>query len=227
MKNLLTIYHGSTKIIERPERLSGNRNNDYGQGFYCTENYEAACEWASRDANIPGYVNEYSLDVSNLKILDLGKPQYNILNWLTILIKNRTPTAISQIGREAQEYLLLNFDIDTTAYDVVIGYRADDSYFSFARDFLNNTISLEKLKEAMKLGELGIQVFLASDKAFAQIEFINAHSVDASYHTKYLARDSKARAAYQKYKAAKSSVSETFMIDIIREEIKNGDKRLQ
>ena len=36
-----------------------------------------------------------------------------------------------------------------------IGYRADDSYFSFANAFLNNTISLEQLRKAMYLGKLG------------------------------------------------------------------------
>ena len=30
-------------------------------------------------------------------------------------------------------------------YDVIIGYRADDSYFAFAQDFLNNAISLNTL----------------------------------------------------------------------------------
>ena len=49
-------------------------------------------------------------------------------------------------------------------YDVIIGYRADDSYFSFAKDFINNTISVEQLAEAMRLGELGIQIVLKSER---------------------------------------------------------------
>ena len=55
---------------------------------------------------------------------------------------------------------------------MIIGYRADDSYFSFANAFLNNTLSLEQLKEAMYLGKLGEQVitmFLCSMSQLGQI----------------------------------------------------------
>ena len=36
------IYHGSQNIIEVPEFGKGNPFNDYGLGFYCTENQELA-----------------------------------------------------------------------------------------------------------------------------------------------------------------------------------------
>ena len=36
--------------------------------------------------------------------------------------------------------------------DIIIGYRADDSYFAFANAFLNNTLSLAQLEKAMNLG---------------------------------------------------------------------------
>ena len=42
----LIIYHGSPKIISKPLMGSGNPNNDYGLGFYCTESIELAKEWA-------------------------------------------------------------------------------------------------------------------------------------------------------------------------------------
>ena len=45
----LTLYHGSTKVVERPELGIGNPKNDYGFGFYCTENLELAKEWASTE----------------------------------------------------------------------------------------------------------------------------------------------------------------------------------
>lgn len=57
-----------------------------------------------------------------------------------------------------------NFLIDITGYDVIIGYRADDSYFSFARAFINNEISLTQLSYAMKLGKLGEQIVLKVQK---------------------------------------------------------------
>ena len=52
------------------------------------------------------------------------------------------------------------FLLDISEYDVIIGYRADDSYFSFAQDFVAGVISLQKLSEAMQLGKLGEQIVL-------------------------------------------------------------------
>ena len=44
MNKKLTIYHGSTQVIETPMFGAGNPRNDYGLGFYCTENIELAKE---------------------------------------------------------------------------------------------------------------------------------------------------------------------------------------
>ena len=165
----MILYHGSDKEIKKPLYKFGKTYNDYGQGFYLTENKELAKEWAS-DSNGDGYVNAYELDLEKMNVLDLTNKKYNILHWLAILVKNREFSVSSQIMEASKEYLLDNFLIDTSEYDVVIGYRADDSYFSFAKDFLSNTISLEKLSKAMKLGNLGIQVFIRSKKAFDNIE---------------------------------------------------------
>ena len=35
--NNLTIYHGSSLILEKPIFGKGKVHNDYGRGFYCTE----------------------------------------------------------------------------------------------------------------------------------------------------------------------------------------------
>ena len=43
----------------------------------------------------------------------------------------------------------LDFKVDYKDYDIIIGYRADDSYFSYAGDFVNGTLSFSDLSEAM------------------------------------------------------------------------------
>lgn len=78
------------------------------------------------------------------------------MNWLTILLQNRNFTLSNQIAIEAKKFLISKYAIDLSTYDLIIGYRADDSYFSFAEDFLNNSISLERLEETMHLGKLGL-----------------------------------------------------------------------
>ena len=44
--NKITIYHGSEHVIQKPSMHAGKNHNDYGQGFYCTEDIELAKEWA-------------------------------------------------------------------------------------------------------------------------------------------------------------------------------------
>ena len=69
MSEKIILYHGSKNIIEKPIFHGGKETNDYGYGFYCTENIELANEWACPDDN-DGYTNEYELDLSDLQVLD-------------------------------------------------------------------------------------------------------------------------------------------------------------
>ena len=111
---------------------------------------------------------------------------------------------------------------------MIIGYRADDSYFSFAQDFVSGAISLSKLSEAMQLGKLGEQIVMKSRKAFAQIRFTGAEPADAAiWYEKKITRDREARRAYRKTKVKSDRANELFMIDIIREKMENGDPRLR
>ena len=48
------------------------------------------------------------------------------------------------------------YNIDISEYDLIIGYRADDSYFRFAEDFLNNSISVEKLERAKDINKASV-----------------------------------------------------------------------
>ena len=226
MSNKKILYHGSLYCIEQPQLGLGKLNNDYGPGFYCTAHRDLACEWASQTQGINGFVNKYTLDMTGLKVLDLSK--YSILHWMTLLVQNRTFTLTTPISVQAKEYLIQNFSIDLSGYDVVKGYRADDSYFSFAEDFLNNAISLKHLSEAMRLGKLGIQYVLVSQKAFDALHFTQTEQVEnAVYFPKFSNRDLKAR---KTYKSSKTNLtidpSELYVLDIIRGGMKDGDPRL-
>lgn len=222
----MKLYHGSKNIIEKPVYGKGARYNDYGKGFYCTENIELAKEWAcAKQKN--GYANIYDLDLSELNVLNLNSASYNILNWLAILADNRTYWQNGSIAEPAKNYIKENFLPDISAYDVIIGYRADDSYFSFAQDFVSGVISLQKLAQAMRLGKLGEQIVLKSQKAFAQIQFAGYENADAEeYYIKKNEREREARRQYRRNKKEQADVNELFILDIMREEIKNGDARL-
>ncbi len=221
----LTIYHGSKDIIEKPVYHYGKPENDYGFGFYCTESLELAKEWSCTNNETNGFANKYTIDTTDLSILNLTDKRYSILNWMAILLKHRTFDLTNDISKQAKDYLIKNFYIDVTDYDIVIGYRADDSYFSFARDFVNNTISVRQLSHAMELGQLGQQVVIISKKAFEKLHFEGFETVDhIVYYSKRMARDEKARNDYLQGSIRKNSVADDlFVIDIIRKGLKDGD----
>ena len=222
----LILYHGSSDIIEKPEYGKGKVTNDYGLGFYCTEHEDLAKEWACTDER-NGYANKYSLDTTGLRFLNLSGENFTILNWIALLLDNRKITVPSPIGKRGMEYLHEHFLPDISGYDVIIGYRADDSYFSFARAFLSNTISVEQLARAMKLGKLGEQVVLKTPKAFDALRFSGYSIADRSvYYAKRKSRDDRARAAYQK-ELESEELNGLFLRDIIREEVRQNDPRLR
>ncbi len=221
------LYHGSVNVIEKPAFGVGNERNDYGLGFYCTEHPELAKEWACAD-NRDGFANEYEFDIDGLTVLDLSGGGYHILNWMAILLKNRTFVISQGIASAAREYMLRTFLPPYGEYDVIRGYRADDSYFSFASAFLNNTISLEQLGRAMTLGKLGEQVVLKSERTFRRIRFVRAIPAgNGTYYPKRVARDRRAREDFREERSREAVAGETYAIDIVRNEWKNDDSRLR
>ncbi len=171
------IYHGSQYIIESPEYGKGSPFNDYGLGFYCTEHIELAKEWACTSEH-DGYANKYELDMSGLAVMRLNSGEYNILNWLAILLENRRFDVNTELKKNARDYLLTEFLPDYKNADIIIGYRADDSYFSFASAFLANSISLQQLAKTMYPGRLGEQIVIRSQKAFSKLSFSGYESAD-------------------------------------------------
>ena len=228
MKQDLIIYHGSQQIVEMPKFGIGKKYNDYGCGFYCTESIELAKEWACPVKN-DGYANKYIMHLEGMNIMHLTKGEFNILNWLAILLAHRRFDITSPIGNNAREFILSRFMPDVTGADVMIGYRADDSYFSFAEDFVNNTISLRDLNLAMQLGTLGEQVVLLSERSFGQVEFTGYEVADyREYYYKRAERDQNARAAYaSRKKNLQQLMDDIFVLDIMREDMKYDDPRLQ
>ncbi len=222
----IDLYYGSPRIIERPEFGAGNPHNDYGLGFYCTENVEIAKEWSCSE-NTDGFANRYILETSGLVTLNLSGGEYHILNWLAILLENRTFSLNQGLAVQAKEYIMNRFLPEYKSFDVIRGYRADDSYFAFASAFLSGSISLRQLQSAMKLGKLGEQIVLKSRKAFDAISFCEALKADnALYYPKKTSRDRKARADFKRERDV-SVVDDIFILDIIRNEWNDDDPRLR
>ena len=221
-----TIYHGSQNKIEKPIFGYGKAYNDYGLGFYCTEELDLAKEWAV-DFKQDGFVNHYILDMTGLNVLYLNNEPYCTLHWLALLLVNRRFDASAGLARSAKEYILDNFLLDISGYDVIVGYRADDSYFSFAQDFISGTISYRQLNNAMYLGNVGEQIVLKSKNAFDAITFVEAKCVSANeWYAKKATRDNEARNAYFSLERNRYQKGDLYITQILDEEMKADDPRL-
>ena len=224
----IKLLHGTDHIIEVPDINMGNPKNDYGKGFYCTKVDEMAREWACKK-NTDGFVNIYDFDTDGLKTLNLLDGKHTVLNWIALLLKYRTFELSAEVAVDAREYLIKNYSVDLADFDVVIGYRADDSYFRYAESFVSNTLPLRSLNKALRLGKLGEQTVIVSQAGFERLKFVDAYSVDKNiYYPKFLNRDIKARESYKKQvRKSQSYQDDIFVLDILREEMANDDPRIQ
>ena len=225
--NKKKLYHGSSRVIEKPLYGYGKPYNDYGLGFYCTDSLEMAKEWGvGKDQD--GYANCYELDCEGLTILNLNASEYCILHWLTVLLQNREFDIPSGLALEAKEYLTANFSIDYENYDAIIGYRADDSYFSFAQDFINGTISYRQLNNAMYLGKLGQQFVLKSEAAFNRIQFLGSETAESKeWYARKMLRDKTARREYFSVERNRRQRNDLYITKIMDEEMRPDDPRLR
>ena len=224
MDKIITIYHGSEQIVEVPTFGLGRKNNDFGLGFYCTESEELAKEWAVSSIR-SGFSNRYTLDTEFLSILNLNSPDYTILNWIAVLVEHRLFSIKTPVARRAKRYLIDNFGVNVNAFDLITGYRADDSYFDYAESFLNNGISVEQLARAMRLGKLGEQIVIKSKFAFSRLKY---EGFDVAEKEKYYvlrkARDDEANQTYLEMLEEESDG--LYIQDIMRGGIKNDDPRI-
>ena len=221
------IYHGSDHTVAVPVWGGGHVHNDYGPGFYCTENLSMAKEWSvSEDHN--GYANKYTIDMDGLSVLNLSSGEYTVLEWLTILLENRTFDDYTMLIRDAKQYLRENFSLPCNDYDIIIGYRADDSYFSFAADLVSGVIPYRVLCSAMKLGKLGEQFVLKSRRSFDSLEFTGIEEARCDeWYPKKAFRLRAARKEYFESEKNRRVKGDIYISRILEEEMKRDDPRLR
>ena len=218
MEKEIIIFHGSENVIKSPSCDFNNSNNDFGKGFYCTNDRNLACEWAC-SSDTDGYVNEYRLELEGLSVLSLSDRKYNIFNWLYVLLNNRKFRLRNDVAKHAKKYVIDNFAVDYMNYDVIIGTRADDSYFSFANAFLNNNISLSQLEKMMKFDKSNEQMVLKSEKAFNAIKFVKSSVAERNiYYPQKLSRDLSLRKEIIVNQDTKDLLQQEFIIDVLRKE---------
>lgn len=231
----ITLYHGSPKQIVTPAFGGGKDNHDYGRGFYLTPNRELTMEWArGRGQDVPGWLHTYTLDCTELSVLDFEQlGEEKAIYWVAELLKHRTPddrvTAGRRVSEKSKRFLLQHYNCGSDSYDVVCGWRADDSYFQIAQFFLTDQLYVELLESALRLGNLGIQYCCKSEKAFANLRQVcNPEAVPNRYADAFMRRDRSGRQQFY-YLVDSPANSEdapgTLLRDLVRSHQTGGGTR--
>lgn len=208
------IYHGSESIVKNPCLEEISIGKDFGTGFYVSENLELAREWACKNGN-DGFVNGYSCDMTDLKVLNLTNMKKGILFWLSLMCANRTLWTKTSIGEEAKRFLAMEYPVNKADYDVIIAYRGDDSYTDYARAFLMGEISLQRLNKFLKLGRNEEEIVLVSQKAIDSLVYLgNDMALSSAYYVKKVNRDLEAREKMKKF-TLKKGTQEIYIKDIM------------
>ena len=171
---MIRVFHGSDHILKQPRFMGGKEDNDYGNGFYTTEYKDKAESWAALNGDPKkSVVNVYELDIDELEMADLH--DFGVLAWIAEVVANRgmNQEAASIVGNR----LMSLYRPDLGNYDLIKGYRADDSYTQVIEAFLTNQINVYEVEKLFYKGSLGNQIFLRSEKAFRNIRWVDAYEV--------------------------------------------------
>ena len=190
----IVLYHGSANKKITPTFGCDEEKHDYGKGFYLTEDRELAKEWAvCRPNERNGWLHQYELEMDDLKVLDFGK--LGILSWLAELMKHRDASDSKRYRVLAKKFVQ-KYGLDTIGFDVIKGWRADASYFFIAKEFVRDNVDIDILERLLRLGDLGIQYCIKSEKAYSKLKEIPDSLLSVSYdefNKKYNQRDIEAR----------------------------------
>ena len=209
------LFHGSPDSNFIPIFGGGRSYHDYGNAFYCTQDFESAAEWACLRKTIEtAYVYEYELYIPDnispiVSMLDFDKldPVY----WLSVLLQHRVNDDDGYVEELRDRSLAFTEKYPTNCddYDIILGWRANDRHFAIIRDFLNTLISLETAKKVILLGDLGKQFAIKSKRAYSWIKYPDkpisktALSGDTykMWHDKFIEKDAKGRGEYDVFVA--------------------------
>ena len=217
----MIIYHGSKRRIEKPNVKGSNPTNDYGPAFYLTLDLDAAKSWACRDNSI-GIVNQYHVHgnaYNQFKILDLtNKAKYSVLNWIAILMHFRSLSSSFKKNNQLVLEWLSKYYMDIDEYDVIIGFRADDSYFRFPLRFVSNDLAFEDLEEVFLSGNLGVQYAFISEKAINALKFEETIECDDSFVGHYYSLVKEASENFDILINRPRDPKKTYVLDLMRKD---------
>ena len=161
----MNVYHGSTKIVDKPLVNKGRKYLDFGQGFYVTNLREQAIDWATRPINTgkSQYLNIYDFDLAAIEVGRYRCARFDAYNdyWLDFVIANRHGNLISQ------------------SYDVIEGGIANDRIFNTIELYDAGLITREEALARLKYEKPNDQICIRNQEIIENhLHFIKSERLD-------------------------------------------------
>lgn len=185
-----------------------------------------------REDTSVGWLHLYELDLSGLSVLNFEEiEKQRAFYWVTELLQHRESDDEESRGvyyDDYKAYLMKHFALCSCSYDVVAGWRADDSYFRIVSSLLSDDLNIHLLEHSLRVGQLGIQYCCRSEKSFEHLKIAaEAQEVLVEYRERYLRRDRAGRKAFDellKSPQNKNYANHFTMRDILSAFVRNGGK---
>ena len=136
MYEILAMFHGGTEEIKKPSVNVGRPRLDFGPGFYLTDIYSQAKDWAFKIAerrNLKPVINTYHLQRKKMieETEGIVFPSYN-MEWLDFVTRSR-------MGEDPW-----------SGMDYIEGGVADDNVVDTVRLYMNGFISADEALQRLK-----------------------------------------------------------------------------
>lgn len=165
MYDILTVYHGGTLEIVNPKVDAGRPNLDFGPGFYVTDIYTQAKDWAKKigkDREQAPIVNVYHLKqnelISNCSTLIFES--YN-KDWLEFVTQSR-------LGNHPW-----------IGYDYIEGGVADDRVVNTVRLYMTGFISADEALNRLQYYKPNNQICLLNQEITDRyLSFVESETIE-------------------------------------------------
>lgn len=165
MYDILTVYHGGTLEIVNPKVDAGRPNLDFGPGFYVTDIYTQAKDWAikiGKDREENPIVNEYHLRQKKL-LSDCRSLRFDAYDkeWLEFVTQSR-------LGNQPW-----------AGYDYIEGGVADDRVVNTIRLYMTGFISADEALNRLQYFKPTNQICLLNQIiADRYLSFVESEIID-------------------------------------------------
>ena len=162
----MTVYHGSTLEITKPEILKKEIGRDFGFAFYTTDIKEQAERWAIRKAKIERRKNINA------------KPIVNVYEW-----NNSAQNNIKSFDGASMEWLetVLKCRSDISYshnYDIIIGKIANDNVGETVSYVMQGIMRKEDAIERLRFEKINNQIAFCTAKALEALTFVKSYECE-------------------------------------------------